>query len=88
MASIEIDVGVDIDEKSNITAYVYAGEGSCEPVLGEFYSLQTLIESLLQAYIIPGEGKIAPYHLEESEQLVKSLKAATKYAKKRIKELS
>lgn len=91
MTKIEIDACMGIDEKGIITLEVYIGEGACEPAIEESQSLQTLIESLLQAYTIPGipgKEKIAPCHLEECEQLVETLKAATKYAKKRIKELS
>jgi len=88
MTKIEIDASMGIDEKGNITLDVYIGEGACEPVLEESKTLQFLIEDLLQAYTIPGKEKIAPCHLEECEQLVEALKAATKYAKKRIKELS
>jgi hypothetical protein len=88
MTKIEIDACMGLDEKGNITLGVYIGEGACEPVLEESKTLQFLIEDLLQAYTIPGEEKIAPCHLEEREQLVEALKAATKYAKKRIKELS
>jgi hypothetical protein len=85
---IEIDAGLGIEYDGKIELYVYIGEGSCEPVLEESESLESLIDNLLQAYMIPGEEKIASYHLSECEALVKSLKAATKYAKKRIKELS
>lgn len=88
MTKIEIDASMGIDEKGIITSDVYIGDGACEPVLEESQSLQTLIESLLQAYTIPGKEKIAPCHLEECEQLLETLKAAAKYAKKRIKELS
>ena len=88
MTKIEIDASMGIDEKGNITLDVYIGEGACEPVLEESKTLQFLIEDLLQAYTIPGKEKIAPCHLEDCEQLLETLKAAAKYAKKRIKELS
>ena len=85
---VEIDASLGIEHDGKIDLYVYIGEGSCEPVLEESESLESLIDNLLKAYVVLGTGKIASYHQSECEALVKSLKAATKYAKKRIKELS
>jgi len=85
---VEIDACLGIEHDGKVELSVYIGEGSCEPAVEETESLENLIDNLLQAYIAPGAEKIASYHLSECEALVKSLKAATKYAKKRIKELS
>ena len=85
--TLQVDACLSIESNGTINTHVYMGEGSCEPVVEDGEPLTDLIDSLLEAYVVPGTNKIADYHYDECDELVKQLKHAVKYAKKRIKEL-
>jgi hypothetical protein len=83
---IEIDASPWLDSEGNIETGVYMGD-ACEPVYSEKVSLIDLIDKELNAYTIPYSEKIVPIHFEDVEELLKNLKSAYKYAKKRAKEM-
>lgn len=85
---IEFDASISIEPNGEVFLHVYMGEGSCESVLEDSVPLKTLIEEILDSFLLPRTRKIAPHHEEEAQQLVDELKSAVKYAKRRIKELS
>ena len=85
---IDFDASVSIEPNAKVLMHVYMGEGACEPVLEDGEHLTDLIDNLFEAYIIPGTNKIADYHIEDAEMLIKELKVAVKHSKRRLKELS
>jgi len=87
MAYIEIDATPWLKHDGDLEIGVYIGEGSCEPCYTSSVSLEDLIDKELESLISPKTKKIAEYHTDDAKELIKSLKRAVKYAKKRMKEL-
>lgn len=84
---VEIDASPWLTRDGHIEVSVYLGEGACEPCYIDKMSLTQLIDQELNSYTIPYSKEIVPSHFEDVEDLLKNLKAAYKYAKKRAKEM-
>jgi Fe-S cluster biogenesis protein NfuA len=83
---VEIDAAPWITQDGFVEVSVYLGD-ACEPCYIEKKSLKELIDQELNSYTIPGSDQIVPNHFEDVEELLKNLKDAYKYAKKRAKEM-
>lgn len=84
---IEIDSPPWLTSDGYVEVGVYIGAGACEPCHIDKVSLNDLIDKDLESYTLPFSAKIAELHFGDVEELLKSLKSAYKYAKKRAKEL-
>lgn len=84
---VEIDASPWLTRDGYVEVGVYLGEGACEPCHIDKVSLLDLIDKDLQSYTVPYNENIHERHFEDVEELLKSLKKAYKYAKKRAKEL-
>lgn len=84
---LEIDASPWLTSDGYVEVGVYLGEGACEPCHIDKVSLNDLIDKDLESYIVLSSKKIGEMHFEDVEELLKSLKSAYKYAKKRAKEL-
>ena len=82
---IEIDSPPWLTSDGYVEVGLYIGEGACEPCHIDKVSLIDLIDKELNGYTVSDE--IVPQHFEDVEELLKSLKKAYKYAKKRAKEM-
>lgn len=83
---IEIDAAPWITQDGFVEVCVYIGD-TCEPCYIEKKSFKELIDLELNGYTVPYSDKIVPQHFEDVEKLLKNLKSAYKYAKKRAKEM-
>lgn len=84
---IEIDAAPWLHAEGTISNAVYFGR-DCEASYTKSMTLEELIDCELESFINPKTNKIAEYHADDTKNLIKSLKRAVKYAKKRVKELS
>ena len=81
---VEIDAAPWITGDGFVEVLVYIGD-TCEPCYTEKKSFKELIDQELNSYTIPYSDQIVPSHFEDVEKLLKNLKSAYKYAKKRAK---
>lgn len=85
--TISIDASAWLSRDGMVDVEVYFGR-SCEPSYVHRVSLLDMIDAELAAMTAPRENKIPEYHAVDAKELIEFLKRATKYAKKRVKELS
>ena len=84
---VEIDALPWMTKGCNIEVSVFLGKDASEPCYENIVSLIELIDQELNSYTVPYSEKIVEHHFEDVEKLMKNLKSAYKYAKKRAKEM-
>jgi len=85
--SIAVDASLSLYPNGAIDIEVFFGTAS-EPSHTSVMTLEALVENLMESLTAGSTNKLASYHKEDADHLVKTLENLVKHTKKRVKELS